>query len=744
MDPTIQRSFGGGELAPAMHARADQVKYTTGLRTCRNFFVRKEGGVSNRAGLRYIATCKDNTDKHHLFRFDGAGEGESILIEAGNGYLRFYKNGARILVVAPAAWSAVVNYVQGDIVQSGGVFYYAIAPSLNQAPPNAAFWYAMPAGGILEIPHPFLTHAFNWVQSGNVITLTHADIHPQELVFGGLTTWVLRPITTQPSIAAPTGLAGVAGAAGLRSFSYLVTAAAAETYEESNPSTPTLIAAAAEPTAAAPNTLSWTAVPGAAEYYIYLDPFGNNTFGFIGTATGQVIFSDPGFIPDFAVTPPIPRVLFNAGNDFPDAAGFFQQRRFMAHTNNAAEGIFGSRVGFHNNFGISSPLQDDDAITFRIVGNQQNPVRWLLGLKALIVGTAAGIWVVGEPKQALTPNNIPTDQQTYVGTHDKKPAAIGNSILYVQARGSIVNEVRFEQQVEGLAGRDMTVFAAHLFEGFTLNRIDYQHTPLACLWAPRGDGTLLGLTYIPEHDLWGWHRHDTGADGQFEDVCVVPESGADVTYFIIKRTIGGQTVRYIEKLESRAISVDADGLPTNFDVEAFFVDSGLTYNGSPATTITGLTHLIGQVVAVLADGAVIFNGDPTSASAATYTVSALGSITLPAPAEVVHVGLPIRYGDVETLDLDVAGATVRPKRKRVGEVALLIDKSSRVFFVGPDVTQLRQFDMQPFDAVGDVFTGQVTIPITADYNDYGRVFIRQKDPLPLTILGVIPNLDLGG
>lgn len=733
----IQRSFGAGELAPALHARADQVKYLTGLRTCRNFLVLRAGGVANRPGTRFIAECKTASASVQLLPYASEIAGESILIEAGNGYLRFFKNGAAVEVVGVAAWSAIVTYTYGDLVVQGGVNYWAKIPSLNQAPPNATFWYPLP-GDLLEIPHGFGADRFSWSQSGRTLTLTHEDHPPQELTYQALTRWTVKTITTAPQITAPTALVLTPGAAGTRRFAYVVTAVAAETYEESQASGAAVDLASADPTTAAPHLLTWTPVAGAVEYYIYLDPYNNGTYGFVGTATGAATFHDIGFIPDFTVTPPLPRILFATTNNYPRVATTYQQRRLFGYTKTTPDAVFGSRTGFPSNFGISSPLQDDDAITFRIAGGNHHPIRHLIGLKTLVVLTDAGEWnVLGGSDGVLAPNAINPDQKTYSGAHSTRPVVIGNSIIYLQARGRIWRDLRFDVEVEGLAGRDLTVFSSHLVDGHTFRRLEYAQTPHSIVWGIRDDGVLLGLTYLREQDVWGWHRHDTEASGEFFDVCVVPEADDDAVYFIVKRTIDGGTVRYIERLAPRDI--------LDFDEDAFFVDAGLSYSGAPVNNIAGLDHLEGEVVAVVGDGDVIYDGDPDGTNAANFTVTG-GTLPedLPASYSEIHAGLPIRFAEIELLDLDVQGTDARAKLKRVGGLDVLLDASSRSFFAGPDVGHLRHYTAPVFEPASDAFTGIVEMNLDSTFNRYGRVLIRQTDPLPLTILGVIPRVELGG
>lgn len=740
----IQRSFAAGELAPSYHARADLAKYLAGARTLVNWFIRKAGGISNRAGFYFINEVKDSDDEVILLRYVSEQVGGSVLIEMGDGYFRFYNNGGLVTVSAVTPYDSGDPYVPGDIVSDGGVNYYCVAAAAPaDAPPDTDFWYAMPADDILEIPHGFGAHQPNWHQTGRVLVLTHGEVHPAELTYVSLTHWVLAEVSTEPWHAPPQNLAVAQGTPGPgnRVASYVVTAARSETYEETE-------ASAADTTTGAPqlgteddpNVLSWDAVTGAAEYYVYCDPFQNGVYGYIGTAAANS-FNDTGLVPDFLVTPPIARDLFDTTGEYPHVSGTHEQRRAYGQTGNTPDQVDLSRPGFPANFGITSPLQDDDAIRFRLAGTLNHAIRWIVSLKTLILGTAGGVHVLqggGENEPIVpAPGGINAREHIHVGAHDKAPVVVGNAIVYLQAAGKIFRDANFEQNVGTLlGGRDLTVLAEHLFEEDTFARLDYAQAPHSIVWAVRNDGVLLGMTYLPDDDVFGWHRHTT-QDGLFEDVCVVPEAGEDAVYVVVRRTVDGDQVRYIERLSSRVMRTGS------FDEDVIFLDSALTYDGAPANTISGLDHLEGAVVGVVADGEVLFNGDPDSASAATYTVTG-GVIDLPVSASVVHIGLPIRFADVETLDLDVQGSEVRAHRKRVASVTLLLDKSARGFKVGPDEDHLKTDVAMTWEGSASQFTGQVEVPIDAAFNTTGRVFVRVTQPLPVTILGIIPNAELGG
>ncbi|MCP4991634.1 MAG: hypothetical protein GY928_37915, partial [Colwellia sp.] len=180
----------------------------------------------------------------------------------------------------------------------------------------------------------------------------------------------------------------------------------------------------------------------------------------------------------------------------------------------------------------------------------------------------------------------------------------------------------------------------------------YAEEPDSILWCVRDDRTLIGLTYQREHQVWGWHRHTTL--GEVESAASILEDGRSAVYLIVKRNINGTEVRHIERMEPREETATED---------AFFVDSGLTYDGAPATIISGLDHLEGEEVAILSDGYTVPDQVVTS-----------GSITLDVAASKVHVGL--RYTPaIETLDIDTPSESVKAQNISVSKVTIELEKS---------------------------------------------------------------------
>jgi hypothetical protein len=154
------------------------------------------------------------------------------------------------------------------------------------------------------------------------------------------------------------------------------------------------------------------------------------------------------------------------------------------------------------------------------------------------------------------------------------------------------------------------------------------------------------------------------------------------------------------------------------------------------TTLTGLHHLEGETIVALADGNVV--SDLTVAS---------GSITLPRAASRVHAGLKF-IADVETLNIEDKAPlrTIQGSLKHIANVTVRFNKT-RGMWIGPDSEFLDEMKQREDEDYGDpiaLLTGDKEITIPADWEVEGRIFMRQKDPLPITILAVIPDLETEG
>jgi hypothetical protein len=289
--------------------------------------------------------------------------------------------------------------------------------------------------------------------------------------------------------------------------------------------------------------------------------------------------------------PPETRVELNTtSGTFPKKIGVFEGRTLLGNFSFNVQAVYGSRIGFRQNFTRRFPSADDDSILFQIKGKQINGIRHFADIGDLLVFTDSGEWIVRPGANGvLTPDPPPVPKQYSANgaNGDVWPIVIGSSAVYVQERGSIVRAAGFDALGGGKDGYrddDLTAYADHLFEGYKIVSMAYQKTPHSVLWCVRSDGKMLGLTYIKEQDILAWHVHDT--DGEIEDVCCIPEGNEHAVYMIVNRTIGSAEYRYMERLSSRVFDDIQD---------AIFMDSTLSFDGRNTTqshtmTLSGGTN----------------------------------------------------------------------------------------------------------------------------------------------------------
>lgn len=755
---TLWRSFAGGEIAPELYGRLDLQKYQTGLARCRNFIVLPHGPVQTRPGTEYVLHTKYRDKQARLVPFVRSG-GLTFVLEFGDSYIRFHTNGGTVLESAknisaitqasPGVFTSNAHgFSDGDwvfLASIGGMTalntrfgvvankttntfqLLDLAGSSISTAGMPAYTSGGTASRVYEIASPYDADAINlldihYAQSVDVLTLVHPGYEQQELRRITDTNWSLGTINFDPDISAPTGVTVTATNLGDTdvTYEYAVTAVSAATGKES------FISASDSDLndlskALHYNTITWGAVTGAARYNVYRKRSG--LFCYIGQAVGTS-FVDDYISPDTSTVPPESGDPFTGTGKYPAAVSYFEQRRVFGGSNDAPQNIWMTRSGTDSDMSSSTPSRSDDAIAFRVASREDNAIRHVVPLADLLVLTSRAVWRLwSQNSDVITPSTISVKPEAYRGANNVQPAVTGNSVLFGAARGGHVSEVRYSWENSGYRVEDISLMAPHLFDGYEIKDLAYMDAPYPVAWFVRSDGLLLGVTYIPEQQVLGWHWHET--DGEMEACAVVPEGGEDRLYVIAKRTINSQVVRYIERLHSPYFEELGD---------AFHVDSGKTYSGSPADEITGLHHLEGETVSVLVDGAV--HPDLTVEN---------GAITLQVEGSTVQIGLPYTC-DLQLLPVVYEGpAYGQHVQKNVNAVHLRMNRSSGVF-AGPSfekLTELKQRTNEPYGTPPELVSGVRQLVVKPQWGPDGTVCIRQTKPLPLTIQAVAVEVAVG-
>ena len=783
---SIVTNFQAGELSPRIEGRIDLQKYSAGAQTLQNMLTFPQGGITRRPGTQYAGTSKDG-GKVRLIDFEFS-DTQAYVLEFGANYIRFFKDG-EILTEATKTITAITKANPAVVTSNGHGFSdgdrvfiksvvgmvelnnreFTVAGKttntfqLSGVNSSAFTTYssAGTAGKIVEVTTTYsVTEIFeiNHVQSADVVFLAHKSHEPAKLTRATETSFTLADVvfidgpyldenitTTTITSNANTGTVTLTASADLFVSGHVGSLFQfRERVEIGN-----------EAWAASTNYAQNDLVHFNGNLYKKTDAGGSDASGtqppvhLVGTETYGIIdwqyqHSGTGFVKITAVTNAttatavvqtdnslvLPVVAtdgttqwsegsFSTKNGFPRAVSFYEERLYFAGTTEQPQTIFGSVTGDFENH---TPGTDDDkAINVTIASDQVNVIKHMLPGRFLqIMTTSSEFTLSGAGLTAVTPTNVNVLRETTFGSGGVRPLRAGASTIMVQKGGEKVKEVTFSLETDGLVGRDLTVLGEHLARGGLTDMI-WQQEPELVLWFVRADGVLIGLSYDPANNTIGWHQHPLGGTAVVESITAIPSGSEDQVYLSVKRTINSATVRHIVFIKTLSFDTIND---------AFFVDSGFTYSGSATATITGMHHLEGQTVQILADGA----------THADKTVSG-GSITLDRTASKVHVGFS--YDSlVKTLRME-AGAEdgiAQGKIKRIHGVTVRFLETVGAE-LGPNVNKLdrlpfRDSSMSMDDAV-PLFSGDKEIFFPSGYENDAQVVVRQNQPLPMTILAIM-------
>lgn len=827
----IQPSFGAGVISPMLRSRVDLQKYASALAQGENFFIHPQGGASNRAGMRWVASTKDSERRAIIMPFKFSSS-DSYMLEFGHLYIRFFRGGT----------------VPGQVLDSGSAY---------------------------EITSPYTEDEISELdpnQSADVIYITHPDHNPMTLTRNDNTDWTLDEYVNEggpfmlsnkveTTTITPDGLTGsIALTASADLFNALHVGALWKLVHavESQIISASLASATSTASIKCGGTWrlithgSWTAkikvevsldngvTWKAARSFSSVADFNADTFGTVEQDVSLVrvtcyeytsgscsvdlstdAFNQIGIVKITQVNSPTVAIaavqdtigLTTATFDwaegswsdyrgFPACSCFVQDRLAFGYTRAEPQTAWLTKPAAYVDFHRSIPLVDSDGITVNLPSRQVNGIRSMVGLRdALLALTSSADWSIGPADNGiLSPTSVKTSLEGYSGSSTVKPCLVRNRAIIAQPMGTVIRDLAFDLTT-GYTGEPINVLASHLFQGKQVVCMAYAQEPDSLVWVVLNDGTLLSMTYMKEQEVLAWTPHAT--DGLVEWVATIPGDGYDELWLVVNRS--GQ--RFVERMDPRLVSTDP--------ADQFFVDAGVTldlpktitaasranpvvitaaahgfsngdlvdiseiegmtelngqrykvasagvndfalkteaganvngtayglYTGggearNVAFELTGLDHLEGRTVAILGNGSVY-----------ARQVVVDGTVTLNPGASKAHAGLPYT-AILETLSIEAAqrDGTLQGRKVKIPEVTIRF-LNSRGGSVGRDADhqdKIVQRRNENWGAPIDLFSGEVKKTISSTYKSGASIMIMQADPLPMTVLAVIPRVTVGG
>lgn len=649
----IKTNFTAGELSPRLMGRVDIARYANGAKVIENGVVVVQGGVVRRPGTRFAAAAKFGNKTARLIPYV-FNRSQAYVLEFGDGYMRVFQNGKQV-------------------VNSDNTPYEIASPYTAAMLPDV-----------------------NYVQGADTMFLAHENVPPQRLQRLGQTNWVLEPA---PFIVEP-----------FDEIRDTPQKWCKPSVKEFIGSEVTLTLSDEEPPAGSDGTLTgggWVSADVGSyvrinEGLVLVDSITSSqkAVGTIRKVLSATQAASPGaWTREDSV--------WGGSMGYPGAVTLYQQRLVLAGSPRFPQTIWFSETGVYLSFELGT--DDDNAMSFTLSSDQLNPIVHLAQMNTLIALTYGGEFTITAGNEsAITPTNISVKNPSPYGCNNIRPIRVGTEIMFVQRAGRKLYAAAYDpDSFVAYTANDMTVLAEHITAS-GISDMAYQQQPDPFVWIARKDGSAASMAIDRTQDVIAWSRHAT--DGAFESVTSIPSDTDDVVYVLVRREVNGQTVRFVEVLDS---TLRTDSAVT-----------GTSTGG--ATTWTGFAHLEGKIIDVVADGSVM-----------PQAVVSGGQITLTRKAKSIEAGLHYET-TIQTLTPEVATSegTTQNAKKRTSEVTMRFLETTGAECNG-QVIPFRRFGPQVLDKPAPLFTGDHYWGKLGWERGEDSLLIQQRQPLPFHILAII-------
>ncbi len=764
-------AFNGGEFSPFTDPRLDLEKYRTACKTLTNQRPSIYGGAFRRPGTIYMGPTADSTKKTLLKEFEFSVT-STLILEFSETTLRFWTTGASAAQIedpgspgnpyeVTTPWQEEDLYAlqfaqQNDVVIITHPDYtpYILSRLANDDWTLEALEAEWPATLDLNITTTTLSLSNTAVGTGRTLTASAALFSSGHVG----SKWVIRHRRT--SVSVKLALNAIAGTNSTALFvlgewscntatntggTWEANAIVQRSYDgstwetirsisTSGISSGTIAGTEIDPCYLRIQMESIASSPPANGSFT-LEAADPDHYGLV-TVTGYTSSTVVTVTVDFAAhatsaTTRWEEGAWSAVRGYPRAVTFHESRLWFAGTDNRPQTIWGSIIDDYYNFRIGTDA--DYALSLTLAADNANGILWLVSQESLVIGTTGSEWVLGArgSDQALTPSTATAKRNTNYGSAAIQARAVHDSTLFIQRTGRKVREFSYSFEKDGFSAQDLTLLAEHITAG-TILQISVQNNPETVLYCVTGEGDLIGLTYERGQNVSGWFRYNTSGD--IESVAIVTGEGEDDEVWVsVKRTIDGVTERYIERFQTGHAAALKD---LNYH-ELAFSDCAIIQTFSPAeTVITGLDHLEGVEVTILADGSPVAN----------QTVTA-GEITLTEAAEIVVVGIPYTSTLEPTwLETNDPASMTKAMKKRVTRATVELYRTLGLEISGDDGTTWSQVEFRAPDDYMDqspaLFTGILEQSLEAGHARQSTVILRQTAPLPFNLMSLHVRYDV--
>lgn len=766
MPKASQITFNGGELTEFMDPRVDTGKYSKGCQTLENFTPMPFGTILSAAGTEHIATTKYADKKARLIPFSFAKDDDLMEIEVGHEYFRFFLNqspvnepspSTNILEVASPYQEADIfdlqfeqindivmivhpNYAERMLIRTANDNWaleevdYSVSPNFPAlAPANLTSTTLTLTGSVEQLGDtPTLTSStdlFTAESVGEIMSISHDRLD----------------VTLKFDI-------GSGGGAGLGDTSGYFLATGDVVFETGGTGTYEVVL---EETKTPGDASSWklrrafsiigtqrnerttfsieepiylrtrvTATPSGSGF-TFLEVSSPSVAGLLKitsftSATEVVVSVIEPFLRGDATTE-WREQYFSEKRGYPGAICFHKERRCLG-----GDDVWLSQPG--NYFNYRARTDADSGFMVGVNRNGAPRVQWLESLRELRVGTnlAEGVIVQESTSEAFGYNNYDLRWDTNHGSNRLRAQAINGTVLYLQQEGRTLRNQEITGIEDYYSSNAETTLADHILEG-GVTQTAYQRQRYPTWHGVRKDGELASMLYEKNQNIFAWYRRKT--DGEIESISVNPRADEeDQVCYIVKRTVNGATVRNVEYVKLGQYR----GLQNDESSEMWFVDDGIRVAGSGMTSVSGLSHLEGENVAILCDGAKI----------AERTVSG-GTVALDYPTDIAIIGRPYEY-TVIPMFLESQGTMGATKKITNAIVRLWKSGTCKMRINDGDWNTLSFPNLQSSNAPLLQTGDSQKVAVNGDWSRNTAIELRGRSPLPLNVQAITLEFQMSG